>query len=48
MRLAHPHRRSTDSAIPTSVRRAVRLGATGVTIYAISKALRRWVARPPV
>lgn len=48
MRLAHPHRRYTDSTIPTSVRRAVRLGATGVTIYAISRALRRWVARRPV
>jgi hypothetical protein len=41
-RVAHRRRRATDSALPTTVKRAVGLGAAGVTVYAISKALLRW------
>jgi hypothetical protein len=44
-RLAHPHRRATDSPIPVYVKGAVGLGVAGVTVYAISKALRRWGRR---
>ena len=34
--------RATDNVLGSSVTRVVVLGATAVTIYAISRALRRW------
>src|SRR5262245_29696003 len=37
-RLAHRHRRASDSMLVPTVRRAVSVGAAGVTLYAISKA----------
>jgi hypothetical protein len=37
-RLAHPHRRATDTAL----KRVAAVGATGVTIYAITRLIRRW------
>jgi hypothetical protein len=40
-RLAHPHRRVGDSTLGPSLRRAAAVGATGVTIYAISRLVRR-------
>jgi hypothetical protein len=39
-RAAHRRRRATDSTL--AVKRAVGLGAVGVTLYAISRVLRRW------
>jgi hypothetical protein len=44
-RFAHPRRRAMDSSMTASLKRAAAVGATGVTLYAISKALRRW-SRP--
>jgi len=41
-RLAHPHRRATDSTLPRRLKRAAAVGATGVTLYAITKVVRRW------
>jgi len=41
-RFAHPRRRAMDSSLTASLKRAAAVGATGVTLYAISKALRRW------
>ena len=41
-RLAHPHRRATDSKLPKRLKRAAAVGATGVTLYAITKVVRRW------
>src|SRR4029450_13598785 len=45
VRFAHPHRRASDSPLGDSLKRAAALGATGVTIYAISKVVRRWLKR---
>ena len=45
-RIAHPHRRSTDTSLTPSLRRAAALGATGVTLYAISRVVRRWLKDP--
>jgi hypothetical protein len=42
-RLAHPHRRATDSTLPRTLKRAAAVGATGVTLYAITKVVRRWL-----
>jgi hypothetical protein len=42
LRLAHPHRRASDARLATSLKRAAALGATGVALYAASRALRRW------
>jgi hypothetical protein len=44
-RLAHPHRRSTDSHLPRTLKRAAAVGATGVTLFAISRAV-RWLLAP--
>jgi hypothetical protein len=44
-RFAHPLRRATDSTLSASVRRAAAVGATGLTLYAISKVLQRWPRR---
>jgi hypothetical protein len=44
-RFAHPRRRATDATLSASLKRAAAVGATGVTLYAISKALRRWSRR---
>ena len=41
-RLAHPLRRATDSTLPRTLKRAAAVGATGVTLYAITKVVRRW------
>jgi hypothetical protein len=40
-RLAHRRQRATDSPVATSVKRAMGLGAAGVAVYAIAKAVRR-------
>jgi hypothetical protein len=40
-RLAHPHRRAGDSVFGPSLKRAAAVGATGVTIFAISRVIRR-------
>jgi hypothetical protein len=45
-RFAHPHRRAEDSTLRTSVKRAAAVGATGVTLYAVSRAVRRWMRAP--
>jgi hypothetical protein len=45
-RIAHRRRRATDAKVPSSVKGAVGLGVAGVTAYAMSRALRRWI-RPP-
>jgi hypothetical protein len=46
-RIAHRRRRATDATLPSSVKGAVGLGVAGVTVYAMSRALRRWMqARP--
>lgn len=45
-RFAHPRRRAMDSTLTASLKRAAAVGATGVTLYAISKALRRWSRSP--
>jgi hypothetical protein len=42
-RQAHPHRRATDSTLPRTLRRAAAVGATGVTLYAITRVVRRWL-----
>lgn len=42
LRLAHPHRRASDAKLGISLKRAATLGATGVALYAASRALRRW------
>jgi hypothetical protein len=42
LRLAHPHRRASDAKLTISLKRAAALGATGVALYAASRALRRW------
>jgi len=44
-RLAHPLRRAADATFSASLKRAAAVGATGVTVYALSKALRRWLHR---
>ena len=41
-RLAHPQRRAGDSTLSASIKRAAAFGATGLTIYMMSRALRRW------
>ncbi len=41
-RFAHPLRRATDATLSASLKRAATVGATGVTVYALSKLLRRW------
>ena len=46
-RFAHPRRRATDLTLAASFRRAAAVGATGVTLYAISKALRHWSRSAP-
>jgi hypothetical protein len=46
-RIAHPHRRSTDSNFPRNLKRAAAVGATGVTLFAISRAV-RWLFRPRI
>ena len=46
-RIAHPRRRSTDSHLPRTLRRAAAVGATGVTLFAISRAV-RWLFRPRI
>jgi hypothetical protein len=43
--IAHPHRRQADTTL-TPLKRAAALGATGVTIYAISRVLQRWRRTP--
>lgn len=40
-RLAHRHRRANDSTAPLT--RALQLGAMGVTVFWVSRALHRWV-----
>jgi len=42
VRLAHPHRRASDSKLTSSLKGAAALGATGVALYAVSRALRHW------
>ena len=42
LRLAHPHRRASDAKLTLSLKRAAALGATGVALYAVSRAMRRW------
>jgi hypothetical protein len=42
-RLAHPHRRETDSQVSMILRRAAKIGATGVVVYAATTAVRRWM-----
>jgi hypothetical protein len=44
-RFAHPRRRATDATLSASLKRAAAVGATSVTVYAISKTLRRWSRR---
>jgi hypothetical protein len=41
-RFAHPRRRARDTTVTASLKRAAAVSATGVTLYAISKVLRRW------
>lgn len=41
-RLAHPLRRATDSTLPRTLRRAAAVGATGVTLYAMTRVVRRF------
>ena len=47
VRLAHPHRRASDDKLTTSIKRAAALGATGVALYAVSRALRHWRRSDP-
>ena len=47
-RLAHPNRRYTDSSLPRTLKRAAAVGATGVTLFAITRAVRRWLRAPRV
>jgi hypothetical protein len=42
LRLAHPHRRASDAKLTVTFKRAAALGATGVALYAASRALKRW------
>jgi len=42
LRLAHPHRRASDAKLTVTLKRAAALGATGVALYAASRALKRW------
>jgi hypothetical protein len=42
LRLAHPHRRAGDGKLTVTLKRAAALGATGVALYAASRALKRW------
>jgi len=44
-RFAHPLRRAADATLAASLKRAAAVGATGVTVYALSRALRRWLHR---
>jgi hypothetical protein len=44
-RFAHPLRRAADATFSASLKRAAAVGATGVTVYALSRALRRWLHR---
>ena len=37
--------RAADGTFSASLKRAAAVGATGVTVYALSKALRRWLHR---
>jgi hypothetical protein len=46
-RFAHPRRRADDSKLPATLKRAAAVGATGLTLYAITKTLQRWT-RPGV
>lgn len=41
-RLAHPWRRAADRTVQGSLKRAAAIGATGLTVLAISTAVRRW------
>lgn len=41
-RFAHPLRRASDSTFTTSLKRAAAVGATGITLYALTKAFSRW------
>jgi hypothetical protein len=43
VRMAHRRRRATDATLQPSVKGAVGLGVAGVTVYAISRAVRRWM-----
>jgi hypothetical protein len=45
-RLAHRRQRATDSPVATSVKRAMGLGAAGVAVYAIAKAVGLWRRSP--
>lgn len=40
LRLAHPHRRTSDATPPLT--RALQLGAVGVTVFWVSRTLHRW------
>jgi hypothetical protein len=40
-RFAHPRRRASDSKFPATLKRAVAVSATSLTLYAISKAFRK-------
>jgi hypothetical protein len=42
-RLAHPRRRAGDRTVQGSLKRAAAIGATGLTVLAISTAVRRWM-----
>ena len=42
-RLAHPRRRAADRTVQASLKRAATIGATGLTVLAISTAVRRWM-----
>ena len=43
-RLAHRHRRANDST--QNLSRALQLGAVGVTVFWLSRALTRWARSP--
>lgn len=45
-RFAHPQRRASDTKLPSMVKRAVAVGATTLTLYAISRTLWRAKATP--
>jgi hypothetical protein len=42
-RAAHRRRRATDWTLQGSVKHVVGVGAAGVTLYAVSRLLRRWM-----
>jgi len=45
-RFAHPRRRASDTKLPYMVKRAVAVGATTLTLYAISRTLWRAKTTP--